>query len=207
MINVEYRDHSGDDLVVVNSARVSFNKESSSLSEKDKRLIGYLAEHKHKSPFGHCFATFYVEAPIFVARQLVKHKFLRWNEVSKRYVDDPPEFFLPDFWRGRAENKKQGSAGAMDYDPEYLEDFYDRCEATYNRLLADGVAPEQARMVLPQSTMTSWWWSGSLDAWADMCKLRLGPDSQVETREVAIQIAEQMFDLFPVSWKALLTGE
>ena len=95
----------------------------------------------------------------------------------------------------------------MDYDPEYLEDFYDSCEATYNRLLADGVAPEQARMVLPQSTMTSWWWSGSLDAWADMCKLRLGPDSQVETREVAIQIAEQMFDLFPVSWKALLTGE
>jgi len=207
MIKATYQDHMGDDLTVVNAARVSFDKESTHFSSQDERLIHYLARHKHTSPFGHCFASFRVDAPIFVARQLVKHKFLRWNEVSKRYVDDDPVYFYPDYWRERAEDKKQGSAGAMDYLPKWVDELYIHSRNTYYKLLEDGVAPEQARMVLPQSAMTSWWWSGSLDAWADMCKLRLGPDSQAETREVAIQIAEQMFDLFPVSWKALLTGE
>ncbi len=207
MIKVTYQDHMGEDLTVVNAARVSFDKKSTHFSSRDERLIYYLARHKHTSPFGHCFASFRVEAPIFVARQLVKHKFLRWNEVSKRYVDDDPEFFYPEYWRERADDKKQGSAGAMDYLPPWVTDLYLQSRETYYKLLSDGVAPEQARMILPQSTMTSWWWSGSLDAWADMCKLRLGPDSQAETREVAIQVAEKMFELFPVSWKALLTGD
>jgi len=209
MINVVLKHHCGSDLSVVNSARVSFDKESSSLSDKDEKLILYLAKHKHTSPFGHAFVTFKVDAPVFVARQLVKHKFLRWNEVSRRYVDNEPDLYSPDHWRQRPENKKQGSGQAFEKEhQQFMQQQYvevmDRVLKMYEYMLAYGVAPEQARMMLPQSMMTSWWWSGSLDAFADMCKLRLGPDSQTETREVAIQIAEEMVNLFPVSWKALM---
>jgi len=156
----------------------------------------------HMSPFGHAFASFHVKAPIFVARQLVKHKFLRWNEISRRYVDDEPEFYTPVVWRGRSKYKKQGSEGVVDlvWGPEHL---YEKPLAVYKRMIEAGVAPEQARMVLPQSTMTEWYWSGSLDAFADMCRLRLKDDTQHETRLVAEQIDEVMEDLFPVSWPAL----
>jgi thymidylate synthase (FAD) len=175
------------------------------ISDRDTKLIKYLAKHKHLSPFGHAFASFHVKAPIFVARQLVKHKFLRWNEISRRYVDDEPEFYVPDVWRGRSADKKQGSEGevkteASEHIPT-LDMLITRC---YNRLLEDGVAPEQARMVLPQSTMTEWYWSGSLDAFAAMCKLRCAPDTQYESRIVADQISEIMGDLFPASWAALM---
>lgn len=212
MINVVLKHHCGSDLSVVNSARVSFDKESSSLSDKDEKLIHYLAKHKHTSPFGHAFVTFKVDAPVFVARQLVKHKFLRWNEVSRRYVDNEPDIYSPDHWRQRPENKKQGSGQAFEKEhQQFMQQQYveimDRVLKMYEYMLAYGVAPEQARMMLPQSMMTSWWWSGSLDAFADMCKLRLGPDSQTETREVAIQIAEEMVNLFPVSWKALMEND
>lgn len=212
MINVVLKYHCGSDLSVVNSARVSFDKESSSLSDKDEKLIHYLAKHKHTSPFGHAFVTFKVDAPVFVARQLVKHKFLRWNEVSRRYVDNEPDIYSPDHWRQRPENKKQGSGQAFEKEhQQFMQQQYveimDRVLKMYEYMLAYGVAPEQARMMLPQSMMTSWWWSGSLDAFADMCKLRLGPDSQTETREVAIQIAEEMVNLFPVSWKALMEND
>lgn len=212
MINVVLKHHCGSDLSVVNSARVSFDKESSSLSDKDEKLIHYLAKHKHTSPFGHAFVTFKVDAPVFVARQLVKHKFLRWNEVSRRYVDEEPDIYSPDLWRTRPDNKKQGSGEAFERDhQQFLQQQYveimDRVLYMYEYMTAYGVAPEQARMMLPQSMMTSWWWSGSLDAFADMCKLRLGPDSQTETREVAIQIAEEMVNLFPVSWKALMEND
>ena len=135
MIEVTYIDHMGSDLSVVNAARVSFGKTSEmdksdqwgppKLKEKDAKLIHYLAKHKHMSPFGHAFASFHVKAPIFVARQLVKHKFLRWNEVSRRYVDDEPEFFMPDQWRGRASDKKQGSSGIVDIDKYWTENFSD----------------------------------------------------------------------------------
>jgi thymidylate synthase (FAD) len=156
--------------------------------------------------------TFKVDAPVFVARQLVKHKFLRWNEVSRRYVDEEPDIYSPDFWRTRPDNKKQGSGQAFERDhQQFLQQQYveimDRVLHMYEYMTAYGVAPEQARMMLPQSMMTSWWWSGSLDAFADMCKLRLGPDSQSETREVAIQIAEYMTGLFPISWKALMEND
>jgi len=212
MINVVLKHHCGSDLSVVNSARVSFDKESSSLSDKDEKLIHYLAKHKHTSPFGHAFVTFKVDAPVFVARQLVKHKFLRWNEVSRRYVDNEPDIYSPDHWRQRPENKKQGSGQAFEKEhQQFMQQQYveimDRVLKMYEYMLAYGVAPEQARMMLPQSMMTSWWWSGSLDAFAGMCKLRLGPDSQTETREVAIQIAEEMVNLFPVSWKALMEND
>jgi thymidylate synthase (FAD) len=234
----------GSDLSVVNAARVSFGKESHAvawldydyedgsrcgeliavLEPRDQKLIKYLAKHKHLSPFGHAFASFHVKAPIFVARQLIKHSFLRWNEVSRRYVDDEPEFYVPDVWRGRSADKKQGSSDTVvDLDAvgldgvapphesgweasllESIHEGYSHTLGNYDALIKAGVAPEQARMVLPQSTMTEWWWSGSLDAFARMCNLRCAPDTQYETRIVADQISRVMGDLFPVSWEALM---
>ena len=215
MIKATYINHMGSDLTVANAARVSFGKTSEmeddpwgppKLKAKDDKLIRYLAKHKHISPFGHCFASFHVKAPIFVARQLVKHKFLRWNEISRRYVDDEPELYVPDMWRGRSVDKKQGSEGEVKLGKLdtaiVLDSPYSALEA-YKALLQAGVAPEQARMVLPQSTMTEWYWSGSLDAFADMCNLRCKADTQAETREVARQIDHKMIELFPVSWDAL----
>ena len=200
-------DTMGSDLTVVNAARVSFKKEShlvgGELLEKDEKLISYLAEHKHFTPFGHCFATFRVKAPIFVARQLQKHAYLRMNEVSRRYVDDTPEFYVPDKWRGRAKDKKQGSSGVVEV-PVDTWRLYEHNLDTYNHLLNLGVAPEMARMVLPQSMYTEWYWSGSLDAFANMAKLRCKPDTQEETRLIANQISEQMLEKFPKSWSALV---
>jgi thymidylate synthase (FAD) len=215
MIKATYIDRMGNDLTVANAARVSFGKTSEmeddpwgppKLKAKDDKLIRYLAKHKHISPFGHCFASFHVKAPIFVARQLVKHKFLRWNEISRRYVDDEPEFYVPDVWRGRSADKKQGSDKDLDvwWDEDLL---FSRPLSVYKRMLDEGVAPEMARMVLPQSTMTEWYWSGSLDAFADMCNLRCKPDTQAETREVAKQIDHKMIELFPVSWDALTEND
>ena len=209
MINVTYKRHVGDDLDTVNAARVSFDKEAHELDLRDERLIGYLGEHNHISPFGHSFIRFKVDAPVFVARQLVKHEYLRFNEISRRYVDYEPDIYSPDFWRQRPQNKKQGSGPAFgDTGQQLLQrdyaDMMSMVTKMYERFIELGVAPEQARMMLPQSMMTSWWWSGSLDAFAKMCRLRLGPDAQAETREVAIQIAEIVEPLFPVSWKALM---
>ena len=218
MIEVTYKGHMGNDLTVVNAARVSFGKESEwdyeesdaysfkqHMKAKDERLIRYLAKHKHISPFGHCFASFHIKAPVFVARQLVKHKFLRWNEISRRYVDSEPELYNPAEWRGRSDDKKQGSEGVvLGLD---IGDINTMCKETYNRLLSKGVCPEQARMVLPQSMMTEWYWSGSLDAFADMCALRCKPDTQAETAEVAWEIDCSMVKLFPVSWRALRESE
>ena len=216
MIDVTLIDSMGSDLTVVNAARVSFNKKSewgsdNELKSTDRVLISYLARHKHMSPFGHCFATFHIRAPVFVARQLVKHKFLRWNEVSRRYVDEEPEFFDPSVsvtrWRGRADDKKQGSRGVVEISNKGISALAKHemwCVKTYRQLLEDGVAPEQARIVLPQSTMTEWYWSGSLDAWSDMCKLRQGEDAQEETRLVANSISMDMGTLYPESWAALL---
>ena len=221
MIEARYKDHMGSDLTVVNAARVSFGKERKAigytsidggpdipvLADMDKKLINYLAKHKHMSPFGHAFVTFHVKAPIFVARQLVKHKFLRWNEISRRYVDSDPEFYLPDEWRGRSEDKKQGSDGVIQTNQRIMAASSKAnmwSIRNYQGLLNEGVAPEQARMVLPQSTMTEWYWSGSLDAFADMCNLRCKSDTQAETRVVADQINHKMLDLFPVSWSALI---
>jgi len=223
LIKATYINHMGCDMSVVNAARVSFGKKIDRMYTKpeDEKLIRYLAEHKHMSPFGHCFVSFHVKAPIFVARQLVKHKFLRWNEISRRYVDTDTEYYLPKTWRGRAKDKKQGSEGVVDLssilDTEHntailgsgtLEghviEISEWLRETYKLLLDKGVCPEQARMVLPQSTMTEWYWSGSLDAFADMCNLRCAFDTQAETRFVATQISDRMRRLFPVSWAALV---
>ena len=207
MIKATLMDYMGSDITVVNAARVSFGKKSRNTytTDKDDNLIRYLAEHKHMSPFGHCFASFHVKAPIFVARQLVKHKFLRWNEISRRYVDEEPEFYEPKEWRGRSADKKQGSDGVVEgVDKEGVAYAVQYAQWTYDKLLKTGVCPEQARMVLPLSMMTEWYWSGSLDALADMCNLRCSDDTQAETRFVATQISDSMRRLFPVSWAALM---
>jgi len=221
MIEVTYVNHMGDDLSVVNAARVSFGKksdymmrvhngEAKVLQHKDSKLIRYLAKHKHKSPFNHTFTTFHVKAPVFVARQLVKHEYMPWNEISRRYVDSEPELYEPEVWRGRSADKKQGSEGVVTlYEDHQMRQAYHPTEInvysleTYNYLLEQGVAPEQARMVLPQSMMTEWYWSGTLYAFAKMCGLRLKEDTQAETRIVAEKIEDVMAKLYPVSWEAL----
>lgn len=213
MIEVTYVDHMGSDKSVTDAARVSFSKDSSLYTEEQNdKLIHYLAKHKHTSPFGHAFASFRVKAPVFVARQLVKHRFLRWNETSRRYVDDPPDFFIPDKWRKKADNVKQGSGEGVvkvvNYYPieETISSLYDHAKYLYEALIEAEVAPEQARMILPQSLMTEWIWSGSLDAFASMCVLRLDPHTQYESRLVAEAISEKMEELFPVSWAALINA-
>lgn len=200
-MKVQYINHMGDDLSVVNAARVSFGKHKDLMDKSDTKLIHYLAKHNHKSPFNHAFATFHVKAPIFVARQLQKHEYMPWNEISRRYVDSEPEFYEPVVWRGRSEDKKQGSYGIVDLKTKPTHQY---ALQTYHNLLSDGVAPEQARMVLPQSMYTEWYWSGSLYAFAKMCSLRLEKDAQLETQVIARQISLEMEPLFPVSWEALL---
>jgi len=212
-ITAFYVQHAGSDLMVVNSARVSFGKRSEmeddlwgppKLKEKDAKLIRYLAKHNHISPFNHTWVTFQCRAPMFVARQLQKHEYMPWNEISRRYTTENIEFYTPDVWRGKSADKKQGSDGVVD-----VGDWGDAnwaCLTAYNDLLDMGVAPEQARMVLPQSMYTEWFWSGTVGAIAKMCNLRCKPDTQAETRIVADQISDKMKELFPVSWEALTDG-
>jgi thymidylate synthase (FAD) len=240
----------GSDLSVVDAARVSFDKESDweqvhvdypdgahgrewQLSAADTKLINYLAKHKHWSPFAHTAIKFRVTAPIFVARQLVKHQIgLTWNEVSRRYVDSEPNFFMPDVWRSRPDGSiKQGSGTEEithlvcpdDYDYQHswifidtscapkdgipvtkaVIDLVDHALEVYNLMLVNNITPEQARMVLPQNMMTSWIWTGSLYAFNRICTERLNPHAQQETREVAEHFNRICAEYFPVSWKAL----
>lgn len=209
-ILVELLDKMGSDNTVVDAARVSFNKIASNYTpSQNEKLIKYLAEHNHWSPFAHCTLQFRIKAPIFVARQLQKHQVgFAWNEVSRRYVDYKPTFWSPDNqWRGRAENKKQGSADELVRDnleaQEHYNDAVRYVYQTYELLLACGVCPEQARSILPQSMMTEWYWTGSLYGFARVCKLRLDPHAQAECREVAKWINDFCSNQFPMSWKAL----
>ncbi len=207
MMKIELIDIMGNDLSVVNAARVSYSKTKKSFEQSDEKLIKYLAEHNHWSPFAHASLQFRIKAPIFVARQLVKHQVgLVWNEVSRRYVDFPPELYKPETWRGRPKNSKQGSDGEIKLDQtiEYsMESAMQSCLITYNTLLQKGVAPEQARMVLPQSMMTEWYWSGTLYAFSRVCNLRCKPDTQKETRDVADEMSKICDEKFPYSWKYL----
>ena len=195
----------GTDLSVVNAARVSFAKVSNELSDKDEKLIKYLAKHNHWSPFGHASLQFRIKAPIFVARQLVKHQVgLVWNEVSRRYVDDEPEFYIPSEWRLKADDKKQGSS---DETIEYnLGSTLEFIKTTYQNMLKANIAPEMARMILPQNLYTEWYWSGSLMAFARVCNLRCKPDTQWETQQIANLIDIESKQHFPTSWRALRNG-
>jgi len=205
-MNIELVDKMGSDLSVVNAARVSFSKKKDVLDQSDEKLIKYLADHDHWSPFGHTTLQFLIKAPIFVARQLVKHQVgLVWNEVSRRYVDSTPEFYIPFIWRGAPENKKQGSSQKeIEFD---ITELVQASKTVYNDMIEEGVAPEMARMVLPQNMMTEWYWTGSLMAFARVCNLRNKPDSQEETRMITQQMAKHLKDHFPISAKNLLDEE
>jgi len=244
-IKVEYINHCGHDLSVVDAARCSFDKLSDweypsqfpeenykdpdsrfyrnelggfqRLKSSDEKLIKYLATHKHFSPFNHSFISVRVKAPVFVARQLVKHKFMPWNEVSRRYVKGEVEFYTPEYWREGSDNVKQGSVDEDAYPPSMsthnaswygdINDYHDSALNYYNHLIENNVCAEQARQVLPQSMMTTWIWSGTLGAFCDMLKLRLDSHTQYETRIVAQEVAKIVKELFPVSYEALVGVE
>lgn len=218
-MHVELLDYMGDDLDVVNAARVSFDKRSEweelqddegffydKLSEKDAKLIHYLAKHKHWTPFAHTSIKFRVTMPIYVARQLAKHQVGGVvNEVSRRYVSTSPALYVPTKWRRAAENVKQGSSDELvEVDQEHINQLMDHCLATYDYLIESGVCPEQARVVIPICSETTWIWTGSLVFFARVCKLRLDSHAQKETRDVAEQISALIEPLFPISWAALM---
>lgn len=219
---VEYEDHMGTDLSVVDAARVSFDKRSywetpnsndpklprNILKDNDKKLISYLANHDHWSPFAHTSIKMRVKAPIFVARQLVKHQVgFAWNEVSRRYVDSPPEIYIPKELHGRPENMKQGAGGVHEESENavnYMIENADRAVMLYNDLLKAGIAPEEARMVLPLSLYTEWIWTGSLMAWVRVVKLRIDSHAQSHVQVYGQAFAKVIGQLFPVSTNALL---
>lgn len=231
-MQVDYVEHYGTDLSVVNAARVSFANESrweeidissnssdpkivKFLSDRDAKLVHYLAKHKHTSCFEHQGATLRLKVPIFIARQIQRHRTFSYNEVSRRYVDTPPEFFWPDKWRAKADNVKQGSSDeAVDttangtYKLQYLADsVLDSCVTVYNEMLEAGVAPELARMILPQSMYTEFYMTSNLRAWTHFLKLRLDSHAQYEVRVVAEMVKDILTPLFPVSMEALLAYE
>jgi thymidylate synthase (FAD) len=210
-MKVELLETMGTDLTVVNSARVSYNKHSSQYSvEKNEKLIKYLAKHGHWSPFAHITAQFYIKAPIFVARQLAKHQIgLVWNEVSLRYVESDLDFWEPTSFRRDQSTIKQGSGKDLIGWRRWLvaKQRYDEAiEATkvaYKNLLETGVTKEQARSVLPVATMTEWYWTGSVLAFARVCNLRMEEHAQEETRHIAEVIDKRMRTKFPLVWSAL----
>ena len=233
-MKAEYISHMGDDLLVVNAARVSFSKESGwatnwagdpdGLLAQDEKLITYLAKHGHWTPFSHPQIMMREKVPIFVARQRFKHMVgFTYNEVSRRYVDDEPEFFIPNTWRSRPEGSvKQGSGdevvheldsdfifpevgnlGWADNPSDAYQEYLYIAEGLYRNMLNSGIAPEQARMVLPQSMYTEYYVTGSLSAWARAYKQRIDAHAQVEIQDLARSWEEIIRPLFPESWSAL----
>ena len=221
---VDYIQHWGDDLIVCNAARVSFDKYTewnietvgsddgygwveemvASLKPADEKLIKFLAVNKHTSCFEHMGATLKLKVPIFIARQIQRHRTFSYNEISRRYVDSPPEFFYPDVMRARAGNLKQGSMNEAADTTVDLEWYVGVAVGAYDKMLADGVAPEIARMILPQNMYTEFYMSGNLRAWSHFLQLRLDGHAQKEVRQVAQQVVDILTPLFPVSLEALL---
>jgi thymidylate synthase (FAD) len=205
-VKAELLESMGSDITVSNTARVSFGKWRDDFSDGDAKLISYLASHEHTSPFRHCYATFRCQAPIFVARQLAKHQVgMAWSETSLRYVK-AGDVWDPQTWREQSDDKKQGSGGPIKAQAKADLAYANAVEAAlsaYELLLKLGVCREQARAVLPVSVHTEWVWSGSLQAFAHMCRLRCAPDAQAETRELAEQIRTELVRLWPVAMAAL----
>ena len=207
---VELVDHMGSDLTVANAARVSFNKETKDFTDKDEKLIAYLAKHNHWTPFAHPQITLRIKAPISIRTQCFKHKVgFTENEVSRRYVAYEPDIYNPR-WRKKPTNgAKQGSEDFMEFGDEwnYCNIAYSNavksCIDVYELLLSKGVAPEQARFVLPQGAYTEWWWTGSLAAYARFYTQRSDSHAQWEIREYANAVGEIIAPLFPCSWQAL----
>jgi len=218
-MKAEYIDHLGSDLTVVNAARVSMDKHHVVFREGDTKLLKYLATHNHWSPFAHPQITMRETVPIFVARQRFKHMVgFTYNEVSRRYVDDTPDFYTPEVWRSRPEGSIKQGSGEQEvvdmpnpwtdncYETD-VKDFYQHhlvaCSMVYDSMLKAGVAPEQARMILPQSMYTSYYVTGSLSAWARAYKQRIDPHAQVEIQDLAKQWGSIISPLYPESWEAL----
>lgn len=212
-MKAEYISHMGTDMTVCDAARVSFDKESSQYSlEQNHKLIAYLAKHSHTTPFTHPQITLRETVPIFVARQRFKHVVgFTYNEVSRRYVDDTPELYVPDVWCSRPEGSvKQGSGDEHPRSKYWARNYEDVCNdavLTYEQMIRDGVAPEQARMILPQSMLTSYYVTGSLAAWARAYKQRSDPHAQIEIQDLAKQWGAIIAPLYPVSWGTLTRGE
>ena len=210
-LKVQLIDSMGSDVNVVNAARVSFAKEVESFSERDEKLINYLASHDHWTPFSQVQYQVRISAPIFVARQWYKHQIgISRNEVSRRYVDYTPEVYKTRLWRKRPENKKQGSSDTSFFSESELdtvsfiyEDATRHATDAYKALIERGVAPEQARAVLPQGCYTEWVETGSLAAAARIVSLRDQDDALKEIRDLAIMLSKEVKDIAPVSWKAL----
>lgn len=207
-ISVEYMDHMGSDCTVVNAARVSFNKEIKAMSLSDVKLLQYLAKHRHWSPFAHTSIQFRCKAPIFLARQLVKHQVGGvWNEVSRRYVDSAPEFYIPKVVHNYPQNAKQGCGeehACSGYYVRHILELTEEAESEYVRLIAECVAPEEARMVLPLNTMTEWIWTGSLMFWYRVWSLRHDPHAQSAAREFADLLYKAIPDDFKESMQSLV---
>ena len=210
-MKVEYVDHMGSDLSVVNAARCSFAKQHDKFDDtNDTKLINYLARHGHWTPFAHAFVTMRFKAPISIHAQCVKHQVgFAMNTVSRRYVSDTPELFLPEFRTKPEGSIKQGS-GAIHPDNLNIQyDYFEMCTSAielYEQMILDGVAPEQARFVLPQGVYTEWVWSGSLQAWARFYNQRSDTHAQQEIQELANMVNDITKNLFPVSWVALTKG-
>jgi len=204
-------EHMGTDLTVVNSARVSFQKIASTVEAREVKLINYLAKHNHWTPFSHCMVTLHIKMPIFVSRQWFKHSvgFTR-NEVSRRYVKSTPEFWIPEQFRSKPVNAKQGSGGAIEESSttHSYRSAIKHCNGElvhlYEDMINDGVAPEIARSILPQSMYTEFYETASLAAYARLYKLRGEESAQKEIQDYAEQINSIMAELFPVSWAALV---
>lgn len=208
---VDYIMHMGDDETVCNAARVSMDKTADMFTVfQNAKLISYLAKHNHWSPFAHCTIQMRFTAPIFIARQLAKHQIgFAWNEVSRRYVSSEPTFWLPDSLelRMKADNVKQGSSNVIHPESKAFvkkwEDLHKYAETVYNEMIVNGVCPEQARAILPQTMVTQWIWTGSLYAWSRMYKLRVDPHAQREVQSYAEQVGDIASKHFPLSWNAL----
>jgi thymidylate synthase (FAD) len=207
-MDAKYIDHMGSDLTVVNAARVSFATQSEEFKESDKGLVNFLATHSHWTPFAHPQITLRMTAPIPIRTQCFKHKqgFVE-NEESRRYISSKPEVFMPKEWREVPEGSiKQGSAGTH-RDNENLYAAYrnhvGNALSLYETLIAMKVCPEQARFVLPQGTEVSWYWTGSLAAFARFYKQRADPHAQQEIQELARQVGDIIAPLFPISWEEL----
>lgn len=208
-MSVEYIDHMGNDDSVVRAARVSFDKSPELYTdEENARLIAYLARHGHEIPFAHTAITLRVRAPVAVRAQAFKHKvgFVE-SEISRRYISSTPGFFVPEF-RVKAENVKQGSGELLDDEKqEKLRETYvafmQGAQVMYHNFLDMGVAPEQARFLLPQGMMTEWVWTGSLLAFVRFYRLRSDAHAQKEIQELAHMVSDIIAPLFPVAWAAL----
>ena len=208
---VELLDHMGDDNAICDAARVSFNKEAVNYTtEQNTKLLKYLAKHDHWSPFAHTSLKFRFRAPMFIARQFQKHVVgFAWNEVSRRYVSSDPSFFVPESWRMRPDNMKQGSVkeGEVPVTHDVLIAYMDQMREhtrDYKSMISQGICPEQVRMCMPQSMMTEWIWTGSLMAWARFVKLRADSHAQAECWPYADAVREEMEDYFPQATLALL---